>query len=70
MAACGVQLLSVTGIIGIVLASLCFAAFLYLWMSLLWSAFSASFAVLYHDQRLRKEGPPPALPSMFVENQA
>jgi hypothetical protein len=70
MAACGVQLLSVAGIIGIVLASLCFAAFLYLWMSLLWSAFSTAFAVLYHDQRLRKEGPLPALPSTFVENQA
>jgi len=55
MAACGVQMPSVAGIIGIVLASLCFAAFLYVWTSLLWSAFSTSFAVLYHDQRLRKE---------------
>ena len=55
MAACGVQMSSVTGILGIVLASLCFAAFLYLWTTLLWSAFSTSFAVLYHDQRLRKE---------------
>jgi hypothetical protein len=55
MAACGVQMLSVAGIIGIVLASLCFAAFLYLWMALLWSAFSTALAVLYHDQRLRKE---------------
>jgi uncharacterized membrane protein YbaN (DUF454 family) len=55
MAACGVQMLSVAGIIGIVLASLCFAAFLYLWSTLLWSAFSTAFAVLYHDQRLRKE---------------
>jgi hypothetical protein len=51
-----VQLASVAGIIGIVLASLCFAAFLYLWMALLWAAFSTAFAVLYHDQRLRKEG--------------
>jgi len=56
MAACGVQLPSVAGIIGIVLASLCFAAFLYLWMTLLWSAFSTAIAVLYHDQRLRKDG--------------
>jgi hypothetical protein len=55
MAACGVQMPSVAGIIGIVLASLFFAAFLYLWTTLLWSAFSTSFAVLYHDQRLRKE---------------
>jgi hypothetical protein len=56
MAACGVQLPSVAGIIGIVLASLCFTAFLYLWMTLLWSAFSTAIAVLYHDQRLRKDG--------------
>jgi hypothetical protein len=55
MAACGVHMPSVAGITGIVLASLCFAAFLYLWTALLWSAFSTSFAVLYHDQRLRKE---------------
>jgi hypothetical protein len=39
-----------------VLASLCFTAFLYLWMTLLWSAFSTAIAVLYHDQRLRKDG--------------
>jgi len=39
MVACGVQMPSVAGIIGIVLASLCFAAFLYLWTTLLWSAF-------------------------------
>jgi hypothetical protein len=56
MAACGVQMPSVAGIIGIVLASLCFAAFLYLLTALLWSAFSTAFAVLYHDQRLRKDG--------------
>jgi hypothetical protein len=56
MAACGVQMPSVAGILGIVLASLCFAAFLYLWMALLWSAFSTALAVLYHDQRLRKDG--------------
>jgi hypothetical protein len=55
MAACGVQMPSVAGIIGIVLASLCFAAFLYLLTALLCSAFSTAFAVLYHDQRLRKE---------------
>jgi hypothetical protein len=55
MAVCGVQLPSVAGITGIVLASLCFAAFLYLLTALLWSAFSTAIAVLYHDQRLRKE---------------
>jgi hypothetical protein len=55
MAACGVQMPSVAGITGIVLAALCFAAFLYLLTALLWSAFSTAIAVLYHDQRLRKE---------------
>jgi hypothetical protein len=69
MAACGVQMPSVAGTIGIVLASLCFVAFLYFWMALLWSAFSASFAVLYHDQRLRKDGLLP-VPSLPVESQA
>ena len=69
MAACGVQMPSVAGTIGIVLASLCFVAFLYLWMALLWSAFSASFAVLYHDQKLRKDGLLP-VPLPPVEGQA
>jgi len=70
MAACGVQMPSVAGIIGLVLAGLLLIAFLYLLTALLWSAFSTSFAVLYHDQRLRKEGQPTALPSSPVENQA
>ena len=70
MAACGVQMPSVAGIIGLVLAGLLLIAFLYLLTALLWSAFSTSFAVLYHDQRLRKEGQPAALPSSPVENQA
>jgi hypothetical protein len=69
MAVCGVQMPSVAGIIGIALASLCFAAFLYLWTTLLWSAFSTSFAVLYHDQRLRKNGILPG-PSQAGESQA
>ena len=70
MAACGVQMPSVAGIIGLVLAGLCVIAVLYLWTALLWSAFSTSFAVLYHDQRLRKGGQPAALPSSPMENQA
>ena len=55
MAGCGVQMPSMAGIVGIVLASLCFAAFLYLWTALFWSAFSTALAILYHDQRLRTE---------------
>jgi membrane glycosyltransferase len=46
----------VAGIIGIVLLVLCVFAFIFLWMTLLWSAFTTAFAVLYHDQRVRKEG--------------
>lgn len=69
MAACGVHMPSVAGIAGIVLASLCFAAFLYLWTALLWSAFSTAFAVLYHDQRLRKDGLL-RVPPQSVEGQA
>jgi hypothetical protein len=51
-----VKLASVAGIIGIVLLVLCVFAFIFLWMTLLWSAFTTAFAVLYHDQRVRKEG--------------
>ncbi|MGO9317611.1 MAG: hypothetical protein ACLPXT_06760 [Terracidiphilus sp.] len=64
-----IHLASVAGIAGVVLFALCCLAFLFLWMALLWSAFSASFAVLYHDQRLRKDGSPLA-PSQAVEAQA
>jgi hypothetical protein len=60
LAALNVTLASVAGIAAAALAALCFFAFLYLLMALLWAAFSTAFAVLYHDQRLRIEGPPPA----------
>lgn len=60
MAALHVQLASVAGVIGAGLAAICFLGFIFLWTALIWSAFSTSFAVLYHDQRLRKDGPPPA----------
>ncbi len=56
MAACGVQMPSAAGITGLVLAGLLLCAFLFLLSALLWSAFSTALAVLYHDQRLRKEG--------------
>ena len=56
-----VALASVVGIIAAVLAALCLIAFLYLLLGLLGAAFSIAFAVLYNDQRLRKDGPPPAL---------
>jgi hypothetical protein len=69
MAACGVQMPSVAGITGLALAGLLLCAFIYLWTALLWSAFSTALAVLYHDQRLRKESLPPE-PPKAVENQA
>ncbi|MGA7831687.1 MAG: hypothetical protein WCA21_12060 [Terracidiphilus sp.] len=60
----GVQMPSAVGIAGIVLAALCFFAFLFLWSALVWAAFSTSFAVFYRDQKLRHEGTLPApLPS-------
>jgi hypothetical protein len=55
-----VKLASVVGIIGIVLLVLCVFAFIFLWMMLLWSAFTTALAVLYHDQRVRKDGLLPA----------
>jgi MFS family permease len=48
---------SLPAIVGIGLAAVCFAGFFFLWIALIWSAFSTAFAVLYHDQRLRKDGP-------------
>jgi hypothetical protein len=55
-----VQLASVAGIAGIVLFALCVLAFIFLWMALLWSAFTTAIAVFYHDQRARKDGLLPA----------
>ncbi len=60
MLALHVQLASVAGIAGIVLFALCCLAFLFLWTALLWSAFSIALAILYYDQRLRKDGISPA----------
>lgn len=51
-----VQLASVASIVGVALVTLCFFAFIFLWMALLYVAFSTALAVLYHDQRLRKDG--------------
>lgn len=43
-----------------VLGGLLFLAFLLVWTATLMAAYSTAFAVFYRDQRLRKEGPPPA----------
>ena len=60
VAALHVTLASVSGVIGAVLAGLCLFGFLFLWMALIWAAFATAFAVIYHDQRLRIDGPLPA----------
>jgi len=60
VAALHIQLASVTGIIGATVAGIGLLGFLFLWMALIWSAFSTAFAVIYHDQRLRIDGPPPS----------
>ena len=60
VAALHIQLASVAGIIGATVAGLCLFGFLFLWMALIWSAFSTAFAVIYHDQLLRIDGPLPA----------
>jgi membrane-anchored glycerophosphoryl diester phosphodiesterase (GDPDase) len=60
VAALHIQLASVVGVIGAGVAAVFLLGFLFLWMALIWSAFSTAFAVIYHDQRLRIDGPPPA----------
>jgi hypothetical protein len=45
------------------LAGIAILVFVLLWSALLMSAYSTAFAVFYRDQRLRKEGIPPAAPA-------
>jgi hypothetical protein len=52
-----IQLASVAGIVGAGLAVVFLSALLFLWTALIWSAYSTAFAVIYHDQRLRIDGP-------------
>lgn len=47
--------------IGIGLIVICAFAFMVLFISLTYAVLVAALAVLYHDQRLRKDGPPPAM---------
>jgi hypothetical protein len=56
VAALHITLASVAGVIGVGLGAVCFLGFIFLFMALIWSAFSTSLAVLYHDHRLRKGG--------------
>lgn len=54
-----IHVASVAGVTGAGLAVVCMAGILFLWIALIWSAFSTAFAVLYHDQRLRNDDAPP-----------
>lgn len=48
------------GFIGIGMLVIVFLCGLLLYMACIWSAYNTTFAVIYHDQRLRKEGVAPA----------
>lgn len=48
------------GYFGIGLLIVCAVVLVLLWSLLLMAAYSVAFAVFYRDQRLRKDGPPPA----------
>lgn len=47
------------GFAGIGVVGLVFLVAMFLWMAVTWSAYFTSFAVVYRDQRLRKEGAAP-----------
>ena len=44
-------------IVGIVVLAVFGSGVMFLWMAMMYAAYSAAFAVLYHDQRLRQDGP-------------
>jgi hypothetical protein len=51
-----IQAQSISGIIGIALVGIFFAALMFLWVGLQYAAFNAVFAIVYRDQRQRKDG--------------
>jgi hypothetical protein len=62
-AAMHVHLASPLGYAAIGIAAVCALAGLFLYMALSWAAITTALSVLYHDQRLRNDVPPPALPA-------
>jgi hypothetical protein len=56
------HLASPLGYAAIAFLGICAVLGFLLYIALSWAGFSTSLAVLYHDQRLRKDGPPPAPP--------
>jgi hypothetical protein len=61
-AAAGLHLAAPWSYIGLGLLGLCGLAAMILFTALTYAAVTTALAVLYHDQRLRKDGPPPATP--------
>jgi hypothetical protein len=45
--------------VGLGVLGICFFAAIILFVSLTYAALTTALSVLYHDQRLRKDGPPP-----------
>jgi hypothetical protein len=61
-----IQSFSPWGYIAIGFAGLVFAGLMVLWMSLTYSALTIALSVIYHDQRLRRDAPPPIPPPAGV----
>ncbi|MGA9668884.1 MAG: hypothetical protein WBQ94_06725 [Terracidiphilus sp.] len=62
--ALGIHLDSPLGYAAIAFLGICAALGFLLYIALSWAGFSTALAVIYHDQRLRKEGPPLAPPQV------
>jgi hypothetical protein len=62
-AATHVHLASPLGYTGLGIAAVCALVGLFLYVALSWTAITTALSVLYHDQRLRLDAPPPALPA-------
>lgn len=58
--ALSIHLASPMGYAAIAFLGVCAALGFLLYIALSWAGFSTALAVIYHDQRLRKDGPSPA----------
>jgi hypothetical protein len=54
------------GYVAIGFAGLAFACLMVLWMALTYAALTTALSVIYHDQRLRRDAPPPIPPPAEV----
>jgi len=57
-----IQSFSPWGYIAIGFAGVLFSGLMVLWMSLTYAALTTALSVIYHDQRLRHDAPPPMPP--------